>query len=64
MSTQVKVRRQGDRINDSLQLGFAPGQSMMECEEQIQQAINSSGPKSLNTAFEVQLTRPCADGIP
>ncbi|MBG87545.1 MAG: hypothetical protein CMO80_11690 [Verrucomicrobiales bacterium] len=43
MSTQVKVRRQGDRINVNLQLGFAPGQSMMECEEQIQQAINQAG---------------------
>ncbi|MBG87360.1 MAG: hypothetical protein CMO80_10725, partial [Verrucomicrobiales bacterium] len=29
--------------NDSLQLEFAPGQSMMECEEQIQQAINQAG---------------------
>ena len=52
MTATVKLQRNGERVQISVELNFQPGTSMMDYEEQILQALNEAGRQATGQCLE------------
>jgi hypothetical protein len=52
MTSTVKLQRNGERVQISVELNFQPGTSMMDYEEQILQALNEAGRQATGQCLE------------
>jgi hypothetical protein len=52
MTATVKLQRNGERVQISVELNFQPGTSMMDYEEQILQALNEARRQATGQCLE------------